>query len=274
MTGFSLAIDWKFLPAVSGELAAVAGQLAPDRFGRFRMAAAVGAAEAQALYIGYLLGEPIPGKGQLKKPAQDAVNGVTLEEGPPLVWTLKSDAKEAEEVEHGTEAKDLKLTHLKSPKARRAKDGSVYLIIPFRHGIPGTRGMPNMPKKVHALAKKLKASKALGVVGKRPNAWGGEVDKFGYSWGGKLTEADLLAAGQSPEVAKRLGNLYRFNDAKHSTYVTFRTMSSKSSGWIVPARPGLAPLATALQVSWDANLQQLQAAFRDDLMELLGLTGE
>jgi hypothetical protein len=55
-----------------------------------------------------------------------------------------------------------------------------------------------------------------------------------YSWGDKLVTG--LAGGNN------YNNMYRFGadsgDSKSSVYLTFRTMSEKSKGWIIPPQPG------------------------------------
>jgi hypothetical protein len=62
------------------------------------------------------------------------------------------------------------------------------------------------------------------------------VNKNIYSWGDKLVTGSLKTKGD------RFSGMYRFDTstpgAPRSTYLTFRVMSEKSKGWIVPAQPG------------------------------------
>jgi hypothetical protein len=184
-----------------------------------------------------------------------------------LMWDLQNDAKEAEGIENGAPEFDMKSILPTSKKARQAKDGSLYLIIPFRHGIPGSRSNP-MPKAIHKLAKQLSYSQNLGSSGSRLSATGHMVPKFDYHWADRLTKAHL--SGMSEKDQKRYANLYRFGSTKHSQFLTFRTMSQKSKGWIRKATPGLYPLQTAIQVSMSDGQSRLEAALQADFVAMLG----
>jgi hypothetical protein len=169
----------------------------------------------------------------------------------------------------------------KAPKARKAKDGSLYLIIPFRHGNPKARGIQPMSPEVYKLAKAMSFSYHKGVVGSRVSATGHTVPLYGYEWG------DRLGAGLAPKakpwhVTDYYQGMYRFRDLgttkgpkKSAGYITFRTMSQKSDprSWIRPAQPGLYPLDTAMQEAWNANVPFLEAALWEDIQVLWGSVG-
>jgi hypothetical protein len=64
------------------------------------------------------------------------------------------------------------------------------------------------------------------------------VPQAQYQWGGRLTRAMLK--DEAPAVRKRYAGMVRMANATGgSTYLTFRTMQEGSTGWIVPAQPGL-----------------------------------
>ena len=147
---------------------------------------------------------------------------------------------------------------------------SLYLIIPFRHGTPGTVGLNAMPARVYAMAQELKRSKVTGYHMERSGT-GHIVPRANYKWGDRLTVAQIQAAGGSFKEQNRFAGMYKFGNARHTSYVTFRVMSQKSAGWIVPARPGIWAARTAVQVATDDGRDLLAQAFLDDLIRLGGL---
>lgn len=158
-----------------------------------------------------------------------------------LVW---ADYKYAEEIELGRPQKDLKRMLNTSLKVRVSKKGSRYLIIPFQHNVPGADAVGRaMPPEIYKMAKKLTLSSIIGDT-QRLSGTGAydiksrrrlTVNQNIYKWGGSLN------SGQAEH--KNYEGMRRFNTSgggpRHSTYLTFRVMSEKSSGWIVPAKPGL-----------------------------------
>lgn len=157
-----------------------------------------------------------------------------------LVW---SDYGLAGEIEEGRPARDMKLCLPTARKARQSKAGVRYLIIPFRHGVPGTLKNP-MPPEIHEEASQLAMSRVTGV-GRRISASGKVVPQLRYRWaqeGGRLP-AGLADKLKPHHVADPYAGMVRMDTSsgkqKRSAYLTFRTMSAKSSGWIVPAKPGL-----------------------------------
>lgn len=149
----------------------------------------------------------------------------------------------AEQIESGRPARDMKRMLNTSLKVRFTKNGTRYLIIPFRHGAPGTNHSPMSPA-VYAAASQLTASRVVSV-GRRISGLVAfdikthkmlTVKKRNYSWGGQLERTD------APGVGRTQVGMVRFDTssgkAKSSSYLTFRVMSEKSSGWIIPAQPG------------------------------------
>ena len=165
-----------------------------------------------------------------------------------LVW---SDYKYASEIESGRAPRDLKRMLNTSLKVRVSKNGSRYLYIPFRHSTPGnTAHGPDMPQHVYDLARNLTPSRVTGQTTRLSGTGAYDiktrkrltVPQSTYSWGGRLP-AGSMGPNQKGKT-DRFANMYKFDTttpggSKSSAYMTFRTMSEKSSGWIAPAQPGL-----------------------------------
>lgn len=163
---------------------------------------------------------------------------------------VESDYKYAQEIDDGRPARDMKKVLNTSLKVRQAKDGSRYLIIPFRHSTPGNDAHgPSMPDSVYELARQLTPSRVVGM-GRRLSGTGAmdirtrnpiTVAQRKYVWGGSLpAPVTMPKRGAAPN---RYVGMYRFDTSsgaqKSSAYITFRVMSEKSHGWVIPAKPGL-----------------------------------
>lgn len=166
------------------------------------------------------------------------------ETGPfaALVW---SDYKYDEQIEGGRPARDLKRYLDTSHKVRlNQKTGKRYLIIPFRHNVPGQQSESGtqMPKEVYDVAKDLKPSMITGQTNRISGLMASDiktrklltVKQNLYSWG------DRMPAGFGP----RFTGMYRFHaetpgGKRYSTYLTFRVMTQDSNGWIIPPQPAM-----------------------------------
>lgn len=177
-----------------------------------------------------------------------------------LVWT---DYKYAEEIEMGRPPKDLKRMLNTSLKVRVSQKGNRYLIIPFRHNVPGAEATGNaMPDDIYAMAKMLTPSTITGQTQRYSGtgAYGTKsrkrltVNQNVYKWGESLNGSD---------IHQNYAGMRRFDTSaggpRRSTYLTFRVMSENSSGWIVPAKPGLF-LAKAVT---DAMRPKAERAFQE-----------
>lgn len=260
---------WVNLDSLRVELEVIIGGLVPGDFGTFTEAMGVAAADAEASYKGYLTGQPIPGHGSLKHPSGGLARAAFRRQDGLLLWALGNAADHAKAIEEGAPERDMKKVLPTAPRARRAKDGSLYLIIPFRHGVSSSRLSP-MPKAVHGLAVGLKHSRIVSQK-TRMSATGHTVPAWIYEWNGRVTRKALIAAGLDEAAVRRFQGLVRMGKKGQTTYMTFRVMSQKSKGWIRPAQPALAPLQTAIDVSWSTNKPQLEEALQSDLESLLGM---
>jgi hypothetical protein len=259
---------WVNLDALRVELELVAGGLVPGDFTSFAAGMEATAEDAEAKYRGYLTGHPIPGKGALKRPTGGLARGVYRRQDALLQWALGNASDHAKAVEEGAPERDMKKSLATAPRARKAKDGSLYLIIPFRHGVSTASRLAPMPKAVHAMAVQMAHSRVVSQK-TRVSATGHTVPAWIYEWNGRLTKQQLQDAGMDDATVKRYQGLVRMGKPKQTTYMTFRVMSQKSKGWIRPAQPGLAPLQTAIDVAWTTNKPALEEALQADLESLL-----
>lgn len=162
------------------------------------------------------------------------------------LWT---DYPKAAEIENGQPARDLKTMLQTSIKARVSKKGLKYLYIPFRHNTPGNEALAAaMPKQVYEQALNLEKSRILSIGLRQSQitqqaggySYRSAVLQRSYQWGGRL-QAGLAEKAKPYHQTDLYAGMVRFDDSVtgDSYYMTFRTMSEKSSGWIVPAKPGL-----------------------------------
>lgn len=177
---------------------------------------------------------------------------------------VESDYRYAQDIETGRPARDLKAMLNTSMKVRRTKTGTRFLIIPFRHNVD------SMPGHVQTAAKALSASTITGQSQRRAGEMTSAafgigmvamsekrqrrnpfakttgtrqdvmVKKNHYNWGARLAAGSM---GPNPRgKVDRYAGMVRFDTstdkAKSSAFLTFRVMSEKSKGWIVPAQPG------------------------------------
>lgn len=206
---------------------------------------------------------------------------------------------EADKIENGRPARDLKRALQTSKRVRVATQGKhkgmKYLIIPFRHNIPSPSGegalAAQMPPAIYAAAKPLAASKITGqtlrlsgqISANNLGRWsklaanrlargagaGGSsylIPQAKYSWGGRLP-AGLATKLKDHHVTDPYAGMVRFDTStgksNRSQYLTFRVMGEWSSGWIVPAKPGL---SIAKKVS-----QELQPLLEENVGQAITL---
>ncbi len=185
---------------------------------------------------------------------------VERDESPGIVsrCSVIADFDRAEQIENGTPARDLKAMLQTSRKTKLTKQGKKYLTIPIRHNTPGHDAHARaMPKDIHNEALKLGPSHIIAQTS-RVSASGHTVPRRIYQWnrGGeevqikKKTHLTIgaLPAGLAPKLmpghkTDPYAGMRRMdassNGQKSSVYLTFRVMTEDSSGWIIPAKPGL-----------------------------------
>lgn len=177
-------------------------------------------------------------------------NSITWQMTSDWSAVISTDYEHAQDIESGRPARDLKKMLDYSLKVRQSKTGSRYLYIPFRHNTPSSGAHAlSMPTQVYNLAKTLTASMIVGMGSRKSGTGAMDVKTKGhlmvpqaqYSWGERLP-AGLTGKMKPHHKTDIYAGMVRFNTstskAKSSAYITFRTMSDKSQGWIVPAQSG------------------------------------
>lgn len=268
-----IRIEWnvleEWIPAL--EQIVKSGQL--EAFSTYAETAGVVASHSLSLYQGYLKGMPLPNGAALQRVSGNLAKGARLEEPDFLDFRLENSVAYAEAIENGTAERDLKAMLKTAKKARRAKDGSLYLIIPMRHGVPGSIGLPPMPASIHGMAQKLERSRIVGTK-MELSGTGHMVQRNIYNKGyskNSLTVDQIQGAGGSLRDQNRYQGMYKFGKAKHTSYITFRVISEKSKGWVIPARPGLFPARTAATQAFTDGKSLLAEALTDDILRMAGL---
>ncbi|EAP3462095.1 hypothetical protein EAN04_24545 [Salmonella enterica] len=182
----------------------------------------------------------------------------------PLSGEVVASYKYASDIESGRPARDLKRMLGTSLKVRRTTKGQRFLVIPFRHNVK------SMPPALYEQAKALEASTVTGMGERRSGEITALSPQFGmrplgekrqkrspflsnpsskgammvkqaqYQWGGRIAAGFF---GPNPKGKTDMAaGMVRFDTssgkAKSSAYLTFRIMSEKSQGWIVPPQPG------------------------------------
>ena len=157
-----------------------------------------------------------------------------------------SGSRVVEQAENGFKGGDMRTWMLKSPKAKTSKDGSKYLVVPFRHGTPGAaKGAGTkarsvnvgnrMPRAVHAAAKKLHGTinNPSGAAGKMGTKWGGRLHE-GSKGVNKAAHKEIATRKKPWHAMSIYKGMVRKEQADHSKggsqtsgYTTFRVISSK-----------------------------------------------
>jgi len=196
------------------------------------------------------------GQQGLKSTRRDYVQGIKMEPGKGGSVTVSLEGVVPNLIENGFPGGDMRRWMLKSPKARMGKNGP-YLVVPFRHGSPGSSGANTgnpLPPSVHALAKKLAPTLSRPAT---PGGTPGAV-KYGERMGPHLARSaktrKLLTEKKKPW---HTSNLYagmireekKYAKATQNQYTTFRTISMHTNDpdrhWI---HPGITPRRYARKV--------------------------
>lgn len=268
------------------------GKVDASSFPSLAMAVKTVSEAAHAQWVGYALGdETLPGGGRVKsRDAAAYARSITLTQTGDFSAVVSSSAQEAEWVETGRPARDLKRMLGTSRKVRRSKDGSRYLVIPFRHGgsASGGKGGGALPAPVANWWKGKRASQLLAVNVRVSGLHASDTATRKavtapagfYSWGSRLGKSDLAKLGITGGAAKRMSGMVNFRaPAKGAAgkglggapgLVTFRTMSEKSNGWIVPAKPGQFPARATANAIRPVAVRAFSLALSQDLKRLFG----
>lgn len=178
-------------------------------------------------------------------------------------------------IEDGIKPYNQKDGLLASSKAKVGKNGSRYIIVPFRHGTPGTVAMQSMPQHVYA------AAKTLGYSRKN-NFLTALVTGRKYTWGGRLQNT---SEGQRSHIAPHPGKGYTWKTglysgmvkagkSNHSQYMTFRRVSTNSdpASWQFPGVKPRPIREAVIENTREEILQLVRSGFEMDLY-FMGLGG-
>lgn len=207
-----------------------------------------------------------------------------------------SDSPYAQIIELGAPRRDQKEALKTSLMVRVSSKGKRYLIIPFRHGTPGTSTMRPMPEDVHEIVKNHKGSGVL-VHAARPSGQIPEIQQAAirrglpsgmyhtmgrslvmvpgrwYKWGDRAPEFAHHKLKKEHKTDPYAGMVRMEHDqpgSRHSEYVTFRTMSedSPADSWIIKAKEGfhVIPYLKAKFGGIEFE-QEVAEAFREDFEE-------
>ena len=178
--------------------------------------------------------------------------GITYPYGSHLAGKVENRAPHAAAIEEGVKDFDQHKALQTSHQVRISKKGKKYLIIPFRHGTPGTRQSPPMPQSVYNMAQNLVASQQKRgpyvpsmniqsrtsprafVAGPGSSVAAPAAQRFQYQWGGRVEESDVGDLDKRDDwTTSPYTRMYKFQapTGTGTAYLTFRTMSEGSKGW-------------------------------------------
>jgi len=177
---------------------------------------------------------------QLRSSARDYTAGLELKEGRDgRGATIELNGQLPNMVEQGWSGGDMRSWLLNSPKAKQGKNGP-YLVVPFRHGTPGTSGRnvgAPMPGPIHTVVKKLMPT--LSRPGKPVSTAGGQTTVYGKRLHPKLPMRQaarrILQRKEKPwhTTGLYMGMVRKAQNTagglKTSGYQTFRTITGNTN---------------------------------------------
>lgn len=213
----------------------------------------------------------------------------------PFHARIEPRGKLAYWLEKGVQPFDLKKMLQTSHKVRISKDGKRYLVIPFRHGTPGSKTLPPMPEEVYNQAKTLRHSAIKGTFkeGSVRDAQSFEeaemlrannphrVKRNIYAWGEKLGGGGIYEGmyrfQKNPTINRMNFDLGKFagltnptgNTINNSHYMTFRVMVEDSGGWMHPGIKPMNILKETVDQIEAPIIKMMGEAAKADLLEVL-----
>lgn len=281
MKGYRIQVGLGFPGVLEAMLAEAVGDVASLFPNSLRALSALAEA-AQRRWVAYASGAlPLPSGHTLRRQTGQYAESIQIRVENPqgaVRFVVYSDDPKAPALEWGTPAWDMREVLRRSHRARRAREGHLYLIIPFRWGTPRTlvlgayRGR-EMPEPVYTwwLAPGRESSWVTGVR-EEPSVHDPalRVRRAVYRWGDRLTPRDVAALGLDPSTGpgRHLVGMVRMRHPEDprlgSEYLTFRTLSERSrGGWIHPGTPAYGVAAAVhgwLQGVYPALMERALAA--------------
>lgn len=185
-------------------------------------------------------------------------------QGDPLHALVQNVNPDATRLEYGAPAYHLPsvIRWAQSRSARRSKRGRWYLVVPFTHGTPGTRSNP-MPSSVYRVARRLQPGQRVTAgptAGRAVHAGGMQPYAPRY-----VRNIRLGYEHVSPHEAM----VRRPGKGRSSSYLTFRTMTSDSSGWWIPPKQGAHILDEVRREVMPEIQAMIETGLRQDLASLI-----
>ncbi len=250
MLEISITPDDYILADLVASLEMMSTKYMPRTFKAFKMATAV----MQYTWKSYAMGASIPGGSErIKRPTGEFAKSIKVRMLAPFHHEVYSDDPKAKFLEEGSKQYDMKKTHpygkrsrvVKKTRKRKgsivAREGDPYLIIPFRHGVPGSISYAPIPKLLYTAIRQmiknddLKLSNIAKGKKQSPNYEGELIPRKKYNWGSRLvgTGLDKIEGMVAMNVSTR--------KSIRTEYMTFRVISVNSPAhkWVQKARPGL-----------------------------------
>jgi hypothetical protein len=256
------------LEEIVSSLELMSSKFMPKTYRAFKTAASL----LSYTWKSYALGAPIPGSAhRLKRPKGTYARSIKVRFLSPFNYVIFSDNPVAKYLEYGTREYDMKETHTKGRKSRVSKDGDPYLIVPFRHGVPGSLSYSVLPEVLYARLRQmirndeLTLSQRTGGRKKSPNFKGELIPRGKYQWGSR---AKIGEAGFERFEGLVAMNIPSGKEKGHSAYMTFRVISAGKSPamkWIVKARPAMNITKHVVENTKEIIQEIITAGIKQDL---------
>lgn len=250
-----------------------AAELFPNQIGAIARMADI----AHKKWISYASGEPLPDGKTIRRWTGSYAQSIKIEHDGQLRYEIFSDSPLAEVIEYGRDAWDMKQLLWSSHKVRENKEGKRYMVFPFRWGTPNTIVLGQyagreMPVMVHQWFLSREQSMITSDYTEKSLQDGTtDVTRYRYQWGDRLSQKDVAALGLDPHSdGKNLVGMVRMKSQMGSQYLTFRTMSEESEGWVNPKREARQPAKHVydfLMQHYETVMQMAQAADIDRLLK-------
>lgn len=222
----------------------------------------------QYTWKSYALGAPIPGSAnRLKNPTGKYASSIKIRKLGAFDYEIASNSEIAKMLEDGTKTYDMKKTHPYGVRSRVSKKGDPYLIIPFRHGVPGSKSYGPMPEQIYGMIRnyvksgQIKKSEVITGKSSEPNFYGNMINRARYSWGSRIKGTGL------PNLEGMLVMNTSTPKSNRSEYMTFRIISVNSPAhkWIQPARPAMGIIGAVVNNTKDIVNSMIEKGLKEDL---------
>ncbi|KKL91064.1 hypothetical protein LCGC14_1898430 [marine sediment metagenome] len=264
MIAITLTPEDPQLAELVGSLEFMSSKMMPHTYQAFKRAVAL----VQYTWKCYAAGADMGGGMKLKRPTGAYARSIKTRFYAPFNYEVFSDSKVAKFLEEGTKEFDMKKTHPFGKRSRVTKKGQGYLIIPFRHGAPGSVYYPPLPEQVYkqikAIAKQADFKLASRAQGKKysPNYKGEMIPRARYKRGTPIT-----GLGDENLEGLMVVNIGATPKEKRSAAVTFRVISENSPAfkWIRPAMPGMHITKHVVENTQDAVKDLIETGLKKDM---------